>query len=82
MIEKVGLIYTDEFAGYKNVFVGHAWTECYIDGKWTGLDATQGAGGFDATHITLATGNGDPADFFSALTTLGYFKIEKIELDK
>ena len=77
-----GIVYADGFAGRENIFGGHAWVECYIAGKWVGVDATQGENGFDATHIMLATGNGDPADFFSIVTMLGYFKIDKIELVK
>jgi hypothetical protein len=76
----VGVAYVDDFMG-KAGFGGHAWTEAYIGNKWIGLDATfkaSGRGGFDAGHIALARGNGEPADFFGMATTLGRFKIEKV----
>jgi len=77
-----GLVYVEDFDGRKSVFGGHAWAEAYVGGKWIGLDATRAPNGFGAGHITMATGNGDPADFFAMANTLGYFKIEKITLGK
>jgi len=71
-----GLVYVKEFAGRNDIFAGHAWTEAYIDDKWVGLDATK-TDSFGPGHITIATGSGDPADFFGMVSTLGYFKIEK-----
>ncbi|MFH1370681.1 MAG: transglutaminase-like domain-containing protein [Planctomycetota bacterium] len=78
-----GLAYVDDFMG-KAGFGGHAWVEAYIGDKWVGLDATFKAGGrsgFDAGHIALAIGNGEPADFFGMATTLGRFKIEKVMVE-
>ena len=77
----MGIAYVDNFAG-KAGFGGHAWTEAYIGDKWVGLDATfkaSGRGGFDAGHIALASGDGEPADFFNLATMLGRFRIERIE---
>ena len=50
--------------------------------KWVGLDAA--IGDFGAGHIALGSGNGDgePADFFSPIGSLGYFKITKAEMKK
>ncbi len=76
----VGIAYVDDFMG-KGGFGGHAWTEAYIGNKWIGLDSAfkaAGRGGFDAGHIALAAGNGEPADFFNMATTLGRFKVEKV----
>jgi hypothetical protein len=73
-----GLVYVEDFGGQKSVFGGHAWAQAYVGGKWIGLDASKGPNGFGPGHIALATGNGDPADFFGMLSTLGYFEIEKI----
>ncbi len=73
-----GLVYVEEFAGKKNVYGGHAWTQAYVGDKWIDLDATRAPNGFGPGHITLATGNGEQADFFGMISTLGYFKIEKI----
>ena len=76
----VGIAYVDDFAGRQG-FGGHAWTQAYVGGKWVGLDAAfkgTGRGGYDAGHIALAVGNGEPADFFNLATTLGQFKIDKV----
>ena len=75
-----GLVYVDKFGDRKHVFGGHAWTEARIGDKWIGLDATQAPNGYGAGHIILATGSGDPADFFGMVNTLGYFKIARIDL--
>jgi hypothetical protein len=80
----VGVAYVSEFAGQEG-FGGHAWDQAYIQGKWVGLDASfkgGGRGGYDAGHIALAVGNGDPGDFFNIATTLGRFKIEKLTVQK
>ena len=85
----VGVAYVKEFGGLQG-FGGHAWAQAYIGadeqgqgGKWIGLDAafkSSGRGGYDAGHIALAVGNGDPGYFFNMATTLGQFKIEKIDI--
>ncbi len=79
----VGVAYVEDFAD-RSGFGGHAWTEAYIGGKWVGLDSAfkaSGRGGFDAGHIALAAGDGEPADFFNIATTLGRFKIEKVAVN-
>lgn len=80
----VGVAYVDEFAGQRG-FGGHAWNQAYVGGKWVGLDAAfkgTGRGGYDAGHITLAVGNGEPIDFFNLAATLGKFTIEKVMVKK
>ena len=80
----MGVAYVENFAG-RTGFGGHAWTEAYIGGKWVGLDSAfkaGGRGGFDAGHIALAAGDGEPADFFNIATTLGRFKIEKVAVNR
>ena len=80
----VGIAYVDDFAGLQG-FGGHAWTQAYVGGKWVGLDAAfkgTGRGGYDAGHIALAVGNGNPEDFFNLVTTLGQFKIDKVVVNK
>jgi hypothetical protein len=77
----VGVAYVKEYAGLENQFGGHMWTEAYLGNKWIGLDASfkgAGRGGYDAGHITLSIGNGNPEDFFKLVTTMGQFKIENI----
>ena len=75
-----GLVYVDDFVGKKNIFGGHAWAEAYVGGKWVGIDATKAPNGFSPAHITLATGNGEPSDFFGMISTLGYFDIGKMTI--
>ena len=77
-----GVAYVEDFAGLQG-FGGHAWNQAYIGGKWVGLDAAfkgTGRGGYDAGHIALAAGNGEPANFLNLASTLGQFKIEKVNI--
>ncbi|MEJ5260125.1 MAG: transglutaminase-like domain-containing protein [Anaerohalosphaeraceae bacterium] len=73
-----GLVYTDNLAGQKNVFGGHAWAEAYVGGVWMGLDATRAPHGYGPGHIMLAKGSGNPTDFLNLTTVFGSFKIEKV----
>lgn len=80
----VGVAYVEDFAGFQG-FGGHAWVQAYVGGKWVGLDASfkaAGRGGYDAGHIALAAGNGEPVDFFNLASTLGRFKITKVTVKK
>lgn len=87
----VGVAYVEEFGGLQG-FGGHAWTQAYLggdkqgkEGKWVGLDAafkSSNRGGYDAGHIALAAGNGEPGDFFNMAAALGQFQIEKIEVQQ
>jgi len=80
-----GLAYVEEWGTVVNGFGGHAWTQAYIGDKWIGLDAAfrgTGRGGYDAGHIALAAGNGDPGDFFSLVTSMGQFEIDRVEIKK
>jgi transglutaminase-like putative cysteine protease len=78
-----GITYTPFFSGIDDAFVGHAWAQGYVDGKWVNLDAARlPYGGYGPGHITLAAGDGDPADFFSIINTLGYFKIVDVKIKK
>ena len=77
----MGIAYVQEFAGFKDGFGGHAWVQAYVGGKWVGIDAAFKAaewGGYDAGHIALAEGNGNPESFFSLLSTIGQFRIDKV----
>jgi hypothetical protein len=56
-----------------------------VGGKWIGLDASfrgGGRGGYDAGHIALAVGNGNPEDFFNLAATVGQFKVEKVVVSR
>jgi hypothetical protein len=80
-----GLAYVEEWSTVVNGFGGHAWAQAYIGGKWIGLDAAfkgTGRGGYDAGHIALAAGSGNPEDFLNLLNTMGQFKIDRVEVQK
>jgi len=80
-----GVAYIKNFAGIQDRFGGHAWVEAYVGGKWVGLDAafkSAGLGGYEAGHIALAVGNGNPEDFFNLVNTLGRFRIYKVIVHK
>ncbi len=77
-----GLVYVEDYPGRENMFGSHAWVEAYVGDRWIGLDATRAPNGFGAGYIALAIGNGEPADFFGMVSTLGYFNIEKVVVEK
>jgi hypothetical protein len=77
-----GLVYVEEFGNRKDVFGGHVWTEVFVGDKWMSIDATRAPNGFSVGHIKLATGNGEPSDFLEMINSLGYFQIEKVELQR
>jgi len=87
-----GVAYVEDFADLQG-FGAHAWVQAYVGrdptaregGRWVGLDAAfkgTGRGGYDAGHITLAVGNGNPEDFFSLVNIIGQFKIDKVTVTK
>jgi hypothetical protein len=71
-----GLAYTNRYAGVDHVFVPHAWAQAWINGKWQSFDAA--LMGFDAGHIALSVGDGDPWRFFAGLDSLGRMKIDSV----
>ena len=72
-----GLAYAPGFAGQDQVFVPHAWAQAWIDGRWQSFDAA--LAGFDAGHIALAIGDGDPWRFYAGLDMLGRIDLRKVE---
>jgi transglutaminase-like putative cysteine protease len=79
-----GVAYVEDFAGIQG-FGAHAWVEAYVGGKWVGLDAAfkgTGRGGYDAGHIAMAIGNGNPEDFFSLVNIIGQFKIDEVTVTR
>ena len=72
-----GLAYVNNYAGNEHVFVPHAWVQAYVDGHWQSFDAA--LAGFDAGHIALSVGDGDPWRFFAGFNTLGRLRVEVIE---
>lgn len=72
-----GLAYAPGFAGKEQVFVPHAWAQAWIDGRWQSFDAA--LPGFDAGHIALSVGDGDPWRFYAGLDMLGRIDLRKAE---
>ena len=72
-----GLAYAPAFAGEDQVFVPHAWAQAFVDGRWQSFDAA--LLGFDAGHIALAIGDGDPWRFYAGLDMLGRIDLRKVE---
>ncbi|MEO5624382.1 MAG: transglutaminase-like domain-containing protein [Dokdonella sp.] len=72
-----GLAYAPGFAGRDQVFVPHAWAQAFVDGRWQSFDAA--LAGFDAGHIALAVGDGDPWRFYSGLDMLGRIELRHVE---
>jgi len=72
-----GLAYAPGFAGKDQVFVPHAWAQAWIDGRWQSFDAA--LRGFDAGHIALSVGDGDPWRFYSGLDMLGRIDLRKAD---
>lgn len=72
-----GLVYVPRYAGATRVFVPHTWVQAWLDDRWVSYDSA--ARRFDATHIALATGDGDPWRFFSTLDALGSITIRRAD---
>jgi hypothetical protein len=70
-----GLAYSDRFSGKKDVFSQHAWVQVWDGRRWVSYDAA--LEGFDATHIAIAIGDGDPQQFVGTLGQLASWRIEK-----
>ena len=73
-----GLAYVPRFAGRQDVFVPHAWFRAWIGGRWIDYDAALKR--FDARHIALTAGDGEPEEFFGIAGTLGLFRIDSAKV--
>lgn len=71
-----GFAYVPVFGAKRDVFVPHAWMEAHIDGLWQGFDAA--LDGFDAGHLALAVGDGDPVRYFAGVALLGRLRLETV----
>jgi transglutaminase-like putative cysteine protease len=75
----VGLVYAGRFSGKKDVFSPHTWVQAWTGDRWTSYDA--GLEKFDASHIALAIGDGDPRRT-DGNASVGQWRIEKLGLVK
>lgn len=77
----IGFVYSAQHAA----FVGHMWTEAWLDGAWVPLDATLARGGIGAGHIKVAdssladAGNTPVAEFIPLIHILGRTTIEVLD---
>ncbi len=80
-----GLVYTQAFAGAKDVFGYHAWTQAHIQGRWVDLDATLPGDAFDAAHIALGASAMNDGELVNALVdiapVLGTLEIEVVSIE-
>ncbi len=85
-----GVIYVDMFAGGRQVFGYHMWTQGLIeidgDHRWVDLDATLPASTpYDAAHIAISTSSlaqGDVLNSMAALVNLlGVLEIDVVEIE-
>lgn len=53
-----GISYSGRMSGVPHVFAPHAWVQAWDGTRWTSYDAALGR--FDAGHIALMIGDGDP----------------------
>ncbi len=78
-----GLIYADSFAGHREIFGWHMWTQALIDGKWVDFDATLPVR-FDAVHVLTSTSSladtAGSAELSSVLLLMGNLQIEVLEV--
>lgn len=70
-----GMAYSSRFTGKANVFSPHAWVQVWDKDHWVSYDAALGE--FDATHIALATSNGNPMEVLEGFNQLSDIRIEK-----
>lgn len=49
----IGVVYANNFADQRNVFVGHMWTQFWLGGQWVDLDPALHQTDVDPTHIAL-----------------------------
>lgn len=81
----VGLGYTGQEldGGFKGgYFVGHQWTEVWINGQWYPVDAAM-PGGFDIGHIRFGAGDGSEGDVAQLLRVMEMInKITILRADK
>jgi hypothetical protein len=74
----VGMVYSSRFAGRRDVFAPHSWVQAWDGTRWRSYDAA--LEGFDATHVALAVGTGDPAEVDAQFAQLAQLEIVKLGL--
>lgn len=79
-----GLVYADAFAGERDIFGWHMWTQALIDGRWIDLDATI-PGPYDAAHLLVGTSalaeGGGIGELAAVVSMMGNLSVEVVELE-
>jgi hypothetical protein len=85
-----GLIYADTFAGQRQIFGYHMWSQALLEiggvRRWVDLDATlPDATPYDATHIAVAVSDLSDSDAINSMAglapILGRLKIEVVNIE-
>lgn len=79
-----GMVSAESFAGERNVFAWHMWTQAWIDGRWVDLDATLPDRAFHPGHVLCATtplsgGALDPA-IANLAALIGGLRVEVVDV--
>lgn len=69
-----GLAYGSRFVGQAHAFGPHMWVQAWNGERWVSYDA--GMGEFDAGHLALAVGDGDPDSLRGAMQAIAGLRIE------
>lgn len=60
-----GLVFSPgRYHGASNAFMPHSWVLAFVDGRWKSYDIS--LNGFDATHIAISLGDGEPETMVEA----------------
>jgi len=78
-----GLVFANHFGNRDNVFVGHMWTQFFLNGEWVDFDAALQEMDLNPTHIALslsAASDNGVADLVGALwLTMSDLSIEVVK---
>ncbi|QWF16582.1 transglutaminase-like domain-containing protein [Lysobacter capsici] len=69
-----GLAYGSRFVGQAHAFGPHMWVQAWNGERWVSYDA--GLGEFDAGHLALVVGDGDPDSLRGAMRAIAGLRIE------
>lgn len=69
-----GMAYGSRFVGRAHAFGPHMWVQAWNGERWISYDA--GLGEFDAGHLALAVGDGDPESLRGVMAALAGLRID------
>lgn len=74
----LGVAYAEMFGDLKQRFIGHAWNQAYVGGRWITLDASLGA---DAARFVQLAGAEDPASFIGLMQSVGNVRVVQVQVE-